>query len=360
MRILFTGGAGFFGSALVRYCMRHTNHRIFNIDKLTYASSPDNLKGAWPEGRYRFERVDGCDRAALDRIFNDYEPDAIMHLAAETHVDRSIEGPDAFIQANIVGTGTLLAATQAYLERLPSDRQAAFRFHHVSTDEVYGSLEGEGAFSEELVCAPNSPYAASKASSDMLVRAWYRTYDLPIVISRSSNNYGPFQFPEKFVPTVILAALEGNNIPVYGTAENVRDWIFVEDHVRALLRIVEHGEVGEIYNVGAGDGVRNIDMVRLVCRALDEFGPASAIVPAERLIAFVADRPGHDYRYAMDATKIRRQLGWRPEVALEDGIRRIVTWYLNNRWWWEAIRARGFGGARIGLRVPSDSAALPR
>lgn len=359
MRILITGGAGYIGSAVVRHCLRHTNHQILNIDKLTYASNEDNLKEALPHERYGFERVDICDRPALAGVLDSFEPDAVMHLAAESHVDRSIDGPDVFIQTNIVGTSALLDAAQNYYERLTPDRRRSFRFHHVSTDEVYGSLEGEGTSSEEAACAPNSPYAASKASSDMLVRAWHRTYGLPVVTSRSSNNFGPYQFPEKLVPTVILAALEGRTIPVYGTGKNVRDWIFVEDHVRALLLIMEHGAAGECYNVGAGNEVRNIDLVRLLCRAVEKLVPGVA-ASAESLITFVEDRPGHDYRYAIDTAKIRRELGWRPEIALDEGIRLTATWYLNNRWWWKAIRGRGFSGARLGLRAPVDDQAYSR
>lgn len=352
MRILITGGAGFIGSAVVRHCLRGTHHYVFNIDKLTYASNVDNLKDALPHGRYGFEQIDICDEPALARAFDGYQPDAVMHLAAESHVDRSIQEPGAFIQTNIVGTGTLLAVAQAYYERLTPDRRRSFRFHHVSTDEVYGSVAGNEISGEEAACAPNSPYAASKASSDLLARAWHRTYGLPIVISRSSNNYGPYQFPEKLIPTVIMAALEGRSIPVYGTGENVRDWIFVEDHVRALLQVMEHGKVGQCYNVGTGYGVRNIDLVRLLCRTLDELKPAGGAASAERLIAFVEDRPGHDHRYAIDTAKIRRELGWHPQIALEEGIRRTLTWYLGNRWWWEAIRDRGFGRSRLGLRSP--------
>ncbi len=360
MRILVTGGAGFIGSAVIRHCLRHTEHQICNVDKLTYAANLDNLRDVLTHDRYRFEQVDIGDRAALARVFKHYEPEAVMHLAAESHVDRSIEGPDAFIQTNIVGTAVVLEVAQHFYERLAPERKRAFRFHHVSTDEVYGSLEEGKTASESAACAPNSPYAGSKASSDMLVRVWHRTYGLPVVTSRSSNNYGPCQFPEKLIPTVILAALEGRSIPVYGKGENVRDWIFVDDHVRALLQILTHGEVGELYNVGSGAGIRNIDIVRLVCRTLDELAPTGAVKRVESLIGYVEDRPGHDFRYAIDTTKIRDRLGWRSEVALEDGIRRTVTWYLNNRWWWKAIRAHGFSGARIGLRVPLDKAALPQ
>jgi dTDP-glucose 4,6-dehydratase len=349
MRILVTGGAGFIGSCLVRHCLRHTAHQIVNLDKLTYASDLRSLDEALPSDRYVFEQGDIADRPLLDRIFAQHEPDAVMHLAAESHVDRSIDGPAAFIQTNIVGTYVLLEATRSYYKTLPQGRKERFRFHHISTDEVFGSLNEADLFTEASPYAPNSPYSASKASSDMLVRAWHHTYGLPVVTSNCSNNYGPYQFPEKLIPVVILAALNGKPIPVYGAGTNVRDWLFVEDHVRALVRILEHGRVGETYNVGGRNELRNIDLVRLLCGALDDLLPDSPHRRHENLITFVADRPGHDLRYAIDASKIERELGWRPQTSVEDGIRSTVSWYLENRWWWQPICDRGSSDTRLGL-----------
>jgi dTDP-glucose 4,6-dehydratase len=349
MRILITGGAGFIGSCVIRHCLRHTAHQIVNLDKLTYASDLRSLNEVLPSDRYVFEQADVADRARLDRIFAEHQPDAVMHLAAESHVDRSIDGPAAFIQTNIVGTYALLEAARAYYNGLTPDRKARFRFHHVSTDEVFGSLSDTGLFTEASSYAPNSPYSASKASSDMLVRAWHHTYGFPVVTSNCSNNYGPYQFPEKLIPVVILAALGGQPIPVYGTGANVRDWLFVEDHARALVRILEAGRVGETYNVGGRNELRNIDLVRLLCGALDELLPDSPHCRHEQLITFVTDRPGHDLRYAIDASKIERELGWRPETTAEQGIRSTVAWYLENRWWWQPIREKGTSGDRLGL-----------
>jgi dTDP-glucose 4,6-dehydratase len=349
MRLLVTGGAGFIGSAVVRHCLRRSSHHVINVDKLTYAASPESLNEVLPNDRYAFERVDICDVAEVRRVFEAHNPDAVMHLAAESHVDRSIDGPAAFIETNIVGTYTLLQAARAHYERLPAERKARFRFHHVSTDEVFGSLGTEGLFTEATAYAPNSPYSASKASSDMLVRAWHHTYGLPVVLSNCSNNYGPYQFPEKLIPVVILAAMEGKPIPVYGAGTNIRDWLFVEDHVGALLTILERGKTSDSYNVGGRNELKNIDLVRLLCRTLDDLLPKSPYRPHEKLITFVADRPGHDLRYAIDATKIQRELGWSPSVSVEEGMRRTVAWYLENRWWWQAIRERGFAGGRIGL-----------
>jgi dTDP-glucose 4,6-dehydratase len=358
MRILITGGAGFIGSCVIRHCLRHTAHQIVNLDKLTYASDLRSLDEVLPSDRYVFEQADVADRARLDRIFAQHQPDAVMHLAAESHVDRSIDGPAAFIQTNIVGTYTLLEAARAYYNGLTPDRKARFRFHHVSTDEVFGSLADEGLFTEISPYAPNSPYSASKASSDMLVRAWHHTYGLPVVTSNCSNNYGPYQFPEKLIPVVILAALGGQPIPVYGNGANIRDWLFVEDHARALVRILEAGRVGESYNVGGRNELRNIELVRLLCGALDELLPDSPHCRHEQLITFVTDRPGHDQRYAIDASKIERELGWQPETSAEQGIRSTVSWYLQNRWWWQPIRERGTSGDRLGLgaKVPASAA----
>lgn len=357
MRILITGGAGFIGSCVIRHCLRHTAHQIVNLDKLTYASDLRSLDEVLPSDRYVFEQADVADRVRLDRIFAEHQPDAIMHLAAESHVDRSIDGPAAFIHTNIVGTYVLLEAARAYYNGLSSDRKARFRFHHVSTDEVFGSLDDAGLFTEASPYAPNSPYSASKASSDMLVRAWHHTYGLPVVTSNCSNNYGPYQFPEKLIPVVILAALGGQAIPVYGTGANVRDWLFVEDHARALVRILEAGRVGETYNVGGRNELRNIDLVRLLCGALDELLPDSPHCRHDQLITFVADRPGHDLRYAIDASKIERDLGWTPETSAEQGIRSTVAWYLQNRWWWQPIRDKGTSGDRLGLGAKAPASA---
>ncbi len=357
MRILITGGAGFIGSCVIRHCLRHTAHQIVNLDKLTYASDLRSLDEVLPSDRYVFEQADVADRAQLDRIFAAHQPDAVMHLAAESHVDRSIDGPAAFIHTNIVGTYTLLEAARAYYNGLTPDRKARFRFHHVSTDEVFGSLGDTGLFTEASAYAPNSPYSASKASSDMLVRAWHHTYGLPVVTSNCSNNYGPYQFPEKLIPVVILAALDGHPIPVYGTGANIRDWLFVEDHARALVRILEAGRIGETYNVGGRNELRNIDLVRLLCGAMDELLPDSPHCRHEQLITFVTDRPGHDLRYAIDASKIERELGWQPETTAEQGIRATVAWYLANRWWWQPIQEKGTSGDRLGLGAKAPARA---
>ncbi len=357
MRILITGGAGFIGSAVIRHCLRHTDHHVVNVDKLTYAASLESLNEVLPDRRYAFEEVDICNGEELHRVFEVHDPDAVMHLAAESHVDRSIDGPAAFIETNIVGTYTLLQGARAHYERLAPERKARFRFHHVSTDEVFGSLGAEGFFTETTAYAPNSPYSASKASSDMLVRSWCHTFGLPAVLSNCSNNYGPYQFPEKLIPVVILAAMEGKPIPVYGAGANIRDWLFVEDHVSALFTILERGKIGESYNVGGRNELKNIDLVRLLCRTLDTLLPESPYRPHEKLITFVTDRPGHDLRYAIDSTKVQRELGWSPSVNVEEGMRRTVAWYLENRWWWRAIRERGFAGDRIGLGQGGEAIA---
>jgi dTDP-glucose 4,6-dehydratase len=340
--LLVTGGAGFIGSAVVRQAIAD-GHAVLNLDALTYAANLANLESVAGSDRYAFEQADIRDRAALDRIFAEHRPDAVMHLAAESHVDRSIDGPAAFVDTNVTGTYTLLEAARAF-------RAGAgdFRFHHISTDEVFGSLGDTGRFTETTVYAPNSPYSASKAASDHLVRAWGATYGLPVVLSNCSNNYGPFHFPEKLIPVVILNALAGREIPVYGAGENVRDWLYVEDHARALLAVVTRGRIGESYNIGGDAEVRNIDLVRKICGLMDEMNPEGA--PHDRLIRFVTDRPGHDFRYAIDAGKIRSELGWQPSVTLDEGLRRTVAWYLGNRPWWQAIQARGHRIERIGLR----------
>ncbi len=346
MKVLITGGAGFIGSAVIRAALDR-RIEIVNFDKLTYAANPDNLKGWNDRPGYAFVQGDICDGDAVRAALETHAPDAIMHLAAETHVDRSIDGPGAFIETNIFGAFTLLTESRRYFESLAGARKDRFRFHHVSTDEVYGALGLDGLFTEESPYQPNSPYSASKASADHLVRAWGETFGLPVVTSNCSNNYGPCQFPEKLIPVVILAALEGRPIPVYGAGENVRDWLFVEDHAEALLLVLEKGALGETYNVGGNCELANIDLVRLICEKMDEAAPAGR--PHADLIEFVTDRPGHDLRYAIDASKIERELGWRPSVGIDDGLTRTVDWYLSNRWWWEAIRKRGFQTGRLGL-----------
>lgn len=343
MKILVTGGAGFIGSAVVRRAIAG-GHAVVNLDALTYAANPANVAPVADHPNYRFERADIRDRAALDAILARHAPDAIMHLAAESHVDRSIDGPAAFIDTNVVGTYTLLEAARAHFEA--RGRPNGFRLHHVSTDEVFGSLGAEGRFHETSPYAPNSPYSASKASSDHLVRAWGETYGLPVVISNCSNNYGPFQFPEKLIPVTILNALRGREIPVYGAGENVRDWLFVEDHAEALLLILARGRVGRTYNVGGDAEARNIDLVRMLCTLMDETRPAGA--PHGRLIRFVADRPGHDMRYAIDAARIREELGWTPRMSLDAGLRATVGWYLDNADWWQPLLSRQGVDERLG------------
>jgi dTDP-glucose 4,6-dehydratase len=348
VKLLVTGGAGFIGSAVVRLAVK-TGLHVVNVDKLTYAANPDNVASVAGCPLYAFEQADICDAAAMAAILARHRPDAVLHLAAESHVDRSIDGPAAFIDTNITGTYTLLEAARAYWRDLPEQHRAAFRFHHVSTDEVYGALGATGLFTEDSPYAPNSPYAASKAASDHLVRAWGETYGLPVLVTNCSNNYGPFHFPEKLIPVVILNALAGRPIPVYGRGENVRDWLFVEDHAAALLTVLRHGVVGETYNIGGHNEARNIDIVRMICAILDRLRPTEA--PREQLIDFVTDRPGHDFRYAIDATKIGRELGWTPSVTLEDGLQRTVQWYLDNESWWRALQQRQGVGTRLGLNT---------
>jgi dTDP-glucose 4,6-dehydratase len=348
MKLLVTGGAGFIGSAVVRRAIAE-DFAVVNVDKLTYAANPANVGDVADSPLYAFEQADICDAATMARIFAEHRPDAVMHLAAESHVDRSIDGPAAFIETNIVGTYTLLEVARAYWKALPDDLRAKFRFHHVSTDEVYGALGAEGLFREDTPYAPNSPYSASKASSDHLVRAWGETYDLPVVVTNCSNNYGPYHFPEKLIPVVILSALAERPIPVYGRGENVRDWLYVEDHAVALLTVLRRGSVGKTYNIGGSNEARNIDLVRTICAILDELRPSAA--PHDRLITFVEDRPGHDLRYAIDASRIRDELGWTPSVTLEEGLRRTVTWFLENEPWWRALQARDGVGARLGLKT---------
>lgn len=346
-KILVTGGAGFIGSAVVRHLINDTEHTVLNLDKLTYAGNLSSLKTVSDSSRYRFIQADICDRATLDSVFADFQPDAIMHLAAESHVDRSIDGPAVAIQTNIIGTFCLLEAARKYWGELSADRKKNFRFHHVSTDEVYGSLGPEGLFTETTPYDPRSPYSAGKASSDHLVSAWHHTYGLPILITNCSNNYGPYHFPEKLIPLVILNALDEKPLPVYGKGENVRDWLYVEDHARALVLVVEKGKPGETYNVGGSNERTNIEIVRKICSALDRLAPRSNEAPYGDLIAFVADRPGHDQRYAIDATKISTELGWVPQDNFETGLEKTIRWYLDNKWWWEPLRA--IAGQRQGL-----------
>ncbi|OGS80505.1 MAG: dTDP-glucose 4,6-dehydratase [Gallionellales bacterium GWA2_59_43] len=330
-KILVTGGAGFIGSALIRHIVDNTPDSVVNLDKLTYAGNLQSLVSVADDSRYCFERVDICDAAEVARVFEQHRPDAVMHLAAESHVDRSISGPAEFIQTNIVGTYTLLEAARNYWNGLEGERKAAFRFHHISTDEVYGSLGDEGFFTEETAYQPNSPYSASKASSDHLVRAWHHTYGLPVVTTNCSNNYGPYHFPEKLIPLVILNAVNGKPLPIYGKGDNIRDWLYVEDHARALYRVMNEGRLGETYNIGGWNEKTNLEVVQAICSALDELRPQHA--PHARLITFVQDRPGHDLRYAIDAGKIERELGWKPQETFETGLRKTVEWYLVNAEW---------------------------
>jgi dTDP-glucose 4,6-dehydratase len=349
IRILVTGGAGFIGSAVVRHVIQHTADTVINVDKLTYAGNLESLSEVSDDPRYAFEQVDICDRAALDKVLSTHKPDAVMHLAAESHVDRSIDGPAAFIETNIVGTYTLLEAVRAYWEGLQSARKAMFRFHHISTDEVYGDLEGpEDLFTETTPYAPSSPYSASKASSDHLVRAWRRTYGLPTLVTNCSNNYGPYHFPEKLIPHIILKAIQGEKLPVYGDGRQVRDWLHVEDHARALYTVLRRGVIGETYNIGGHNEKQNIEVVQAICALLDEIHPESPVTPHAKLISFVKDRPGHDVRYAIDASKIARELGWVPQETFETGLRRTVVWYLNNRPWWERVLSGEYKLQRLG------------
>ncbi|ENM5889567.1 dTDP-glucose 4,6-dehydratase [Vibrio mimicus] len=352
MKILITGGAGFIGSAVVRYIIDSTQDSVVNLDKLTYAGNLESLLSVESHERYVFEQVDICNRTELDRVFAEHSPDAVMHLAAESHVDRSIDGPAAFIQTNIVGTYILLEAARSYWSKLNSEKKKVFRFHHISTDEVYGDLEGtEDLFTEETPYEPSSPYSASKASSDHLVRAWLRTYGLPTIVTNCSNNYGPFHFPEKLIPLVILNALDGKALPVYGDGMQIRDWLFVEDHARALYKVVTEGVIGETYNIGGHNEKANIDVVKTICSLLEELVPNKPddVDRYEDLITYVKDRPGHDVRYAIDAAKIARELGWKPQETFESGIRKTVEWYLNNKEWWNRVLDGSYNRSRLGV-----------
>src|SRR5579862_9510376 len=348
MKVLVTGGAGFIGSAVCRLFVGNLGIAVLNVDKLTYAANLASLKIVDNDPHYRFQQADIVDRVATAAALAAFAPDAILHLAAESHVDRSIDGPGEFIKTNISGTYALLEAALEYWRGLPAERAAQFRFHHVSTDEVFGSLGPEGKFTELSRYEPNSPYAASKAAADHLVRAWHETFGLPTVMTNCSNNYGPYHFPEKLIPLAILKAVHGEAIPVYGTGDNVRDWLYVDDHARALHCVLTQGRPGESYNIG-GDGERtNLEVVTAICGLLDELQPQSPYRPHAQLIGFVADRPGHDQRYAMDATKVRSELGWQPHETFDSGLRRTVEWYLANRWWWEPIWSQRYRGDRLG------------
>lgn len=350
MKILVTGGAGFIGSAVIRHIIQNTNNQVLNIDKLTYAGNLESLKEIDQHSNYEFKQIDICDTEQITAAIDAFQPHAIMHLAAESHVDRSIDGPAAFIQTNIVGTYTLLEAARKYWMGLDAEAQQNFRFHHISTDEVYGDLEGTtDLFTETTSYAPSSPYSASKASSDHLVRAWHRTYGLPVIVTNCSNNYGPYHFPEKLIPLVILNALDAKPLPVYGNGQQIRDWLFVEDHARALYKVVTEGVVGETYNIGGHNEKQNIEVVKTICKILDELKPQANGQTYESLITFVKDRPGHDLRYAIDATKIGNELGWTPTETFETGIRKTVEWYLNNLDWCRRVQDGSYQRERLGV-----------
>lgn len=352
MKILVTGGAGFIGSAVVRHIIGHTQDSVINVDKLTYAGNLESLKNVASNPRYAFEQVDICNRMALDDIFCRWQPDAVMHLAAESHVDRSIDGPADFVQTNVVGTYTLLEASRDYWNNLNTERKTAFRFHHISTDEVFGDLsEKSELFTEVTPYAPSSPYSASKAASDHLVRAWLRTYGLPTIVTNCSNNYGFYHFPEKLIPLMILNALAGKSLPVYGDGQQIRDWLFVEDHARALYTVITQGQIGETYNIGGHNEKTNLEVVRTICSLLEELCPEKpqGVDRYEDLITFVADRPGHDRRYAIDAGKIARELDWVPQETFMSGMRKTVQWYLDNREWWQRVLDGSYQCERLGL-----------
>ncbi|PSV22746.1 dTDP-glucose 4,6-dehydratase [Photobacterium leiognathi subsp. mandapamensis] len=351
MKILVTGGAGFIGSAVIRHIINNTEDSVVNVDKLTYAGNLESLSGVESSNRYQFERVDICDRVELARVFLQHQPDAVMHLAAESHVDRSIDGPAAFIETNIIGTYNMLEAAREYWNQLDDLKKKAFRFHHISTDEVYGDLEGtDDLFIETTSYAPSSPYSASKASSDHLVRSWLRTYGFPTIVTNCSNNYGPYHFPEKLIPLMILNALEGKQLPVYGNGMQIRDWLYVEDHAVALYTVVTKGYIGETYNIGGHNEKANIEVVKTICSLLEELVPnkPEGLAQYKDLITYVTDRPGHDVRYAIDATKIASELGWKPQETFESGIRKTVEWYLNNEQWWNRVLDGSYNRERLG------------
>jgi dTDP-glucose 4,6-dehydratase len=356
MKILVTGGAGFIGSAVIRYLIRETSHQVLNIDKLTYAGSVTTVREVSDDPRYTFSKTDICDEQAMQQLINEFQPDIIMHLAAESHVDRSIDGPAVFIQTNIVGTYSLLNAARNYFTELDEERQASFRFHHISTDEVFGSLGEDGFFTEASPYQPRSPYSASKASADHLVRAWHETYGLPVLITNCANNYGPYHFPEKLVPLMILNAMEGKPLPIYGAGDQVRDWLFVEDHAKALYKVVTEGKPGETYNIGGNNEKSNLQVVETLCELLEELAPdkPGGINAYSALISHVEDRPGHDKRYAIDASKIADELGWQPEESFETGLRKTVEWYLANQDWCAEIQAGNYQRQRLGLVAGGD------
>jgi len=357
LKILVTGGAGFIGSAVIRHILQNTVDEVINVDKLTYAGNLSSIATVLPSERYVFCQVDICDQAALTNVFQEHQPDAVMHLAAESHVDRSIDGPGEFIQTNIVGTYQLLDIARGYWEQLEEEKKSAFVFHHVSTDEVYGDLDGpEGFFTEDTSYDPSSPYSASKASADHLVRAWNRTYGFPVVITNCSNNYGPYHFPEKLVPHIILNALKGEPLPIYGDGTQVRDWLFVDDHARALYKVITEGKVAETYNIGGHNEKQNIEVVQSICSILEELAPdnPNSLTSGKGyadLIEFVKDRPGHDLRYAIDASKIEKELGWRPQESFESGMRKTVLWYLENTAWWQAVLDGSYQLQRLGAET---------
>jgi len=352
LNFLITGGAGFIGSAVIRHIIENTDHSVVNVDKLTYAGNLESLESVENNSRYAFEQVDICDANEIKRVFNEHQPDIVMHLAAESHVDRSIDGPGEFIQTNIVGTYVLLEETRDYWSNLDSDKRDNFRFHHVSTDEVYGDLEGtDDLFTEDTPYAPSSPYSAAKASSDHLVRAWQRTFKFPTLITNCSNNYGPYQFPEKLIPLIILNALEGKDLPIYGNGKQIRDWLYVDDHARALLHVALTGEISETYNIGGHNELQNIDVVKTVCSILDELVPSKldGVKQYQQLITYVGDRAGHDVRYAIDATKIDEELNWTPDETFATGIKKTVQWYLENTVWCDRVKDGSYQGERLGV-----------